>query len=42
MNSAIIDEFLNDNSFMGKFLTTYVRKDEFRLFFGKLLKPIIK
>ena len=41
MNSAIIDEFLNDNSFMGKFLTTYVRKDEFRLFFGKLLKPII-
>ena len=41
MNSATIDDFLDDNTFMGKFLSTYIRKDEFRLFFGKLLKPII-
>ena len=41
MNSATIDDFLNDNSFIGKFLSVYVRKDEFRLFFGKLLKPIL-
>ena len=41
MNSATVDDFLNNNSFLGKFLTTYVKKDEFRLFFGKLLKPLI-
>ena len=41
MNSATIDDFLNENSFIGKFLSVYVRKDEFRLFFGKLLKPIL-
>ena len=41
MNSATVDDFLNNNSFLGKFLSTYVKKDEFRLFFGKLLKPII-
>ena len=41
MNSAAIDDFLNDNSFIGKFLSVFVRKDEFRLFFGKLLKPIL-
>ena len=41
MNSATVDDFLNNNSFSGKFLTTYVKKDEFRLFFGKLLKPLI-
>ena len=41
MNSATIDDFLNDNSFIGKFFTVYLRKDEFRLFFGKILKPIL-
>ena len=41
MNSATVEDFLNNNSFLGKFLTTYVKKDEFRLFFGKLLKPLI-
>ena len=41
MNSASIDDFLSENSFIGKFITLYVRKDEFRLFFGKLLNPII-
>ena len=41
MMSATLDEFLNNNSFIGKFLSVYIRKDEFRLFFGKLLKPIL-
>ena len=41
MNSASIDEFLSENNFLGKFISSYVRKDEFRLFFGKLLNPIL-
>ena len=41
MNSASIDEFLSENNFIGKFISSYVRKDEFRLFFGKLLNPIL-
>ena len=41
MNSATIDDFLSDDSFIGKFISAYVRKDEFRLFFGKLLNPIL-
>ena len=41
MNSATVDDFLNNNTFLGKFLSSYVKKDEFRLFFGKLLKPLI-
>ena len=41
MNSATIDDFLSEDSFIGKFISAYVRKDEFRLFFGKLLNPIL-
>ena len=41
MNSAAIDDFLNDNTFIGKFLTSYVKKDKFKFFFGKLLNPIL-
>ena len=41
MNSATIDDFLSDDSFIGKFISSFVRKDEFRLFFGKLLNPIL-
>ena len=41
MNSAALDDFLSDNTFIGKFLSTYVRKDEFRLFFGKIINPIL-
>ena len=41
MNSAALDDFLSENTFVGKFFTSYVRKDEFRLFFGKLLNPIL-
>ena len=33
MNSVCVDDFLSENTFIGKFLTLYVRKDEFRLFF---------
>ena len=42
MNSASIDDFLSDNTFLGKFISSYVRKDEFRQFFGKLLNPILQ
>jgi len=41
MNSATIDDFLSDDTFIGKFISAYVRKDEFRLFFGKLLNPML-
>ena len=41
MNSVCVDDFLSENTFIGKFLTLYVRKDEFRLFFGKLLNPLL-
>ena len=41
MNSASIDIFLSDNNFIGKFKFSYVRKDEFRIFFSKLLNLIL-
>ena len=41
MNSAAIDDFLSDNTFIGKFISLYVKKDKFKLFFGKLLSPIL-
>ena len=41
MNSASIDEFLNDTSFIGKFISSYMNKRELKVFLTMLLNPLI-
>jgi len=41
MNSASIDEFLNDTSFIGKFISSYMNKRELKVFLTVLLNPLI-
>ena len=40
MNSASIDEFLNDTSFIGKFISSYMNKRELKVFLTMLLNPL--
>ena len=41
MNSALIDDFLNESSFMGKFCTSYMNKQEFKVYLSMLINPLI-
>jgi len=41
MNSASIDEFLSDSSFIGKFISSYMNKRELKIFLTVLLNPLI-
>ena len=41
MNSASIDEFLNDTSFIGKFISSFMNKRELKVFLTMLLNPLI-
>ena len=41
MNSASVDEFLNDSSFIGKFISSYMNKRELKIFLTVLLNPLI-
>ena len=41
MNSASIDEFLSDTSFIGKFISSYMNKRELKVFLTMLLNPLI-
>jgi hypothetical protein len=41
MNSASIDEFLDDTSFIGKFISSYMNKRELKLFLTMILNPLI-
>ena len=41
MNSASIDEFLNDTSFIGKFISSYMNKRELKVFLTMVLNPLI-
>ena len=41
MNSALIDDFLNDSSFLGKFCSTYMNRQEFKLYLSMLINPLI-
>ena len=41
MNCATLDEFLSDTSFLGKFISTYVRRHEMNIYLSMLLSPII-
>jgi len=41
MNSASIDEFLNETSFIGKFISSFMNKRELKVFLTMLLNPLI-
>jgi hypothetical protein len=41
MNSALIDDFLNESSFLGKFCTSYMNKQEFKVYLSMLINPLI-
>ena len=41
MNTALIDDFLNDSSFLGKFCSTFMKRQEFKLYLSMLLNPFI-
>ena len=41
MNTASIDEFLNDNTFLGKFIASFMKRQELNVFLTMLLVPII-
>ena len=41
MNSASIDEFLNDTTFLGKFISSYMNKRELKVFLKMILNPLI-
>ena len=41
METPILNQFLSENSFLGKFLNYLMRKSEIKIFLSKLLTPII-
>ena len=41
MNSALIDDFLNESSFLGKFCSTYMKRQEFKQYLSMLINPLI-
>ena len=41
MDSASIDEFLDDSSFVGKFISSYMKRHEIKVYLNLLLNPVI-
>ena len=41
MNNPSIDNFLKENTFLGKFINYLIRKPELKIFLSKLLSPLI-
>ena len=41
MNSASLDEFLNEDTFLGKFITSFMERQELKVFLSTLLNPFI-
>ena len=41
MNSASIDEFLNEDTFLGKFITSFMKRQELKVFLSTLINPFI-
>ena len=41
MNSALVDDFLNDSSFLGKFCSTYMKRQEFKQYLSMLINPLV-
>ena len=42
MNSASIDEFLNNKTFLGKFISSFLKSQEYKFFLTNLLNPFIR
>ena len=42
MNSASIDEFLHDSTFLGKYISSFMKRQELNVFLSILLNPIIE
>ena len=41
MNSAAIDYFLNDDTFLGKFISSFLKRQEIKVFLSSLINPLI-
>ena len=41
MNSASIDEFMHDSTFLGKFISSFMKRQELNVFLATLLNPMI-
>ena len=41
MNAALIDDFLDESTFLGKFCSTFMNRLEFKLYLSMLLNPVI-
>ena len=41
MNSASVDDFLNEDSFLGKFISSFMKRPELKVFLSILINPII-
>ena len=41
MNSASIDDFLNEDTFLGKFISSFMKRPELKVFLSILLNPLI-
>ena len=41
MNTALIDDFLNESTFIGKFCSIFMNRQEFKLYLSMLLNPVI-
>ena len=41
MNSALVDDFLNESSFLGKFCSIYMNKQEFKLYLSMIINPLV-
>ena len=41
MNSASVDEFLNETTFVGKFISFYMNEKELKIFLTMLWNPLI-
>ena len=41
MNNASLDDFLDDNKFLGKFISSYLRRQEMNIYLSLLLTPLI-
>ena len=41
MNSACIDDFLNEDTFLGKFISSFNKRQEVKVFLSSLINPLI-